>query len=183
MKKIETGFDRLYVLEPKIFQDNRGYFFESFNQQKFEDLGLNYKFVQDNQSLSSYGTLRGLHFQKGVAAQTKLVRVVQGAVLDVVVDIRPKSNTFGKHYKCLLSEENKKMMIIPRGFAHGFVVLSEVAIFTYKVDNYYNPSAEVGMKYNDPALGIEWEVEESKIGISAKDSNNLLFSEIAWSEM
>lgn len=183
MKKIETGFNGLYLLEPMVFNDNRGYFFESFNQMKFEELGLNYNFVQDNQSFSTFGTLRGLHLQKGIDSQAKLVRVVQGAVLDVVVDVRPESITFGKYYKCLLSEENKRMLIIPRGLAHGFIVLSERAMFTYKCDNYYNANAEVGLRYNDPVLGIDWEVEEANIKISAKDLKNSLFTEIAWSEM
>jgi dTDP-4-dehydrorhamnose 3,5-epimerase len=179
MKKIETEFEGLFILEPKVFYDSRGYFFESFNQKKYEDLGLNYVFVQDNQSFSSYGTLRGLHFQSGVDAQSKLVRVTQGSVTDVVVDIRPYSKTYGKHLKCKLSEENKKMLLIPKGFAHGFVVTSEFATFVYKCDSLYNPKAEVGIKYNDPLLAIDWEVDENKINISTKDLKNILFSQIS----
>lgn len=180
MKKIDTEISDLFILEPAVFKDNRGYFFESFNQQKFEELGLNYKFVQDNESFSEYGTLRGLHLQKGEHAQAKLVRVIQGEVLDVVLDVRKNSKTFGKTFSIRLSAENKRMLIIPRGFAHGFVVTSPTAIFTYKCDNFYNPKEEAGIIYNDPALNIDWGVKEVDLKLSAKDLANKLFSETNW---
>ncbi len=169
MNKIESGFEGLFVLEPKIFGDHRGYFFESYNEQKFHELGIKNIFIQDNESLSNYGTLRGLHFQKGEFAQAKLVRVVKGTVLDVVVDIRQNSKTFGKSFSCELSEENKKMMMIPRGFAHGFVVLSETAIFQYKCDNLYSPQNEGGIRFDDPDLAIDWMIPADKLLISEKD--------------
>ena len=169
MNKVETGFEGLYVLEPKVFGDHRGYFFESYNQKTFHDLGITNTFIQDNESLSNYGTLRGLHFQKGEYAQAKLVRVVKGRVLDVVVDVRPGSKTFGKSFSCELTEENKKMMMIPRGFAHGFVVLSETAIFQYKCDNLYSPQNEGGIRFDDPNLAIDWMIPAEKLLISEKD--------------
>ena len=172
MKLIDTGFKDLYVLEPKVFGDHRGYFLETYNQNTFSELGLKYDFVQDNESLSKYGTLRGLHFQKGEYAQAKLVRVIQGKVLDVVVDLRKGSETYGKHFSVELSEENKKMMIIPRGFAHGFVVMSEQALFSYKCDNLYAPSQEGGLAYNDISLEINWIVPQSDIILSDKDKKN-----------
>jgi dTDP-4-dehydrorhamnose 3,5-epimerase len=172
MKLIETGIADLIVIEPKVFGDHRGYFFESYNENVFKELGLNYHFVQDNESFSKYGTLRGLHFQLGDSAQAKLVRVIKGSVLDVAVDLRKGSPTFGKHFAVELTEENKKMMIIPRGFAHGFVVLSETAIFTYKCDNFYDPKNEGGLMYNDPALGIDWRVPADKLILSEKDLKN-----------
>jgi dTDP-4-dehydrorhamnose 3,5-epimerase len=183
MKKIETGIEDLFVLEPAVFKDSRGYFFESFNQQKFEDLGLYYKFVQDNESFSEYGTLRGLHLQKNESAQAKLVRVILGEVLDVVVDVRHNSSTFGKSFAVRLSAENKKMMMIPRGFAHGFVVLSETAIFTYKCDNFYSPKSEAGIIYNDPTLNIEWGVKCQDLKLSPKDLENKTFKETDWSQI
>ncbi|MBY0518497.1 MAG: dTDP-4-dehydrorhamnose 3,5-epimerase [Bacteriovoracaceae bacterium] len=178
MKFTPTPFKDLIVLEPKVFGDSRGYFFESYNQKTYADLGLNYQFVQDNESFSSYGTLRGLHFQRGEAAQAKLVRVLEGKVLDVVVDLRLHEPTFGKVFSIELSSENKKMMIIPRGFAHGFVVLSPTALFSYKCDNFYNPSAESGLLYNDPDLGINWLVPEKDLILSEKDKKNPLFKDI-----
>lgn len=177
MNIISTGIADLFVLEPKVFGDARGYFFESYNQNKFSDLGLNYQFVQDNESFSSYGTLRGLHFQKGDKAQAKFVRVSLGRVLDVAVDIRPGSKTFGKYYSVELSAENKKMMMIPRGFAHGFVVLSENAVFNYKCDNFYAPEAEGGIIFNDPDLAIDWQIPFEKALLSEKDKKNSLFAE------
>lgn len=177
MKLIDTGIKDLYVIEPRVFGDHRGYFFESYNKQAFDELGLKYNFVQDNESFSKYGTLRGLHFQKGEYAQAKLVRVVQGKVLDVAVDLRTGSTTFGKSYSIELSDENKKMFIIPRGFAHGFVVLSESAIFNYKCDNFYSQVNEGGILYNDPELEIDWRVPEDKIILSEKDKSNPLLKD------
>lgn len=178
MKLIETGFKDLYIIEPQIFGDNRGYFLESFNQSKFEALGLNYHFVQDNESLSKYGTLRGLHFQHGQYAQAKLVRVLSGRVLDVVVDLRKNSGTYGKHFSLELTDNNKLMMMIPRGFAHGFVVLSENALFNYKCDNFYNPSQEGGLAYNDLSLGIDWRLDPKDLTLSEKDLRNPLLAHL-----
>lgn len=170
MKILETNFKDLYVIEPSVFGDDRGYFFESFNQKKFEDLTkLTVNFVQDNQSQSAYGTLRGLHFQAGDHAQAKLVRVLSGKVLDVVVDLRETSETYKQAYSIELSAENKKQLFVPRGFAHGFVVLSDSAEFFYKVDNYYCKEAEGGIVYNDPTLKIDWKMSENKIILSEKD--------------
>ena len=165
-----TTLEGCLIIEPKVFDDERGYFFESFHQQKFQKLtGLKTQFVQDNQSMSQRGVLRGLHFQKGKFAQSKLVRVIKGSVLDVAVDLRKDSSTFGKHFSIILSEKNKLQLFIPRGFAHGFVVLEDDTIFSYKCDNYYNKSAEGGVMYNDPYLNIDWMLEEKEIQISEKD--------------
>lgn len=172
MNLIETGISDLYILEPKVFGDHRGYFVETYNQKRFEELGLTYHFVQDNESFSKYGTLRGLHFQKGEFAQAKLVRVLHGKVLDVAVDLRLGSPTYGRHFSVELSEENKRLFIIPRGFAHGFVVLSETALFSYKCDNFYAPAHEGGLAYNDPTLGIDWVVPQNKLILSDKDLKN-----------
>jgi dTDP-4-dehydrorhamnose 3,5-epimerase len=173
MPLIKTDFKDLYIFEPKVFEDSRGYFFESFNQKTFEsETNLKFDFVQDNQSKSTYGTLRGLHFQKADAAQAKLVRVLSGRVLDVVVDLRPNSTTFKKSYSIELSAENKKQLFIPRGFAHGFVVLSETAEFFYKCDNYYNPQAEGGLLFSDPDLNIDWKVPHDQLILSDKDKKN-----------
>lgn len=169
MKVIETGIEDLFVLEPSVFPDGRGYFFESYNENRMKDAGLNYNFVQDNQSYSSYGTLRGLHLQQGEHAQAKLVRAVLGKVLDVVVDLRPDSKTFGKTYAVELSADNHRQLMVPRGFGHGFSVLSETAIFQYKVDNFYNKESEAGIIYNDSELGIDWGVPEDKVSLSEKD--------------
>ena len=179
MNKIETEFEGLYVLEPKVFGYHRGYFFESYNQKTFNALGITNTFIQDNESLSNYGTLRGLHFQKGEYAQAKLVRVLKGRVLDVVVDVRPMSITFGKVFSNELSEENKKMMMIPRGFAHGFVVLSETAIFQYKCDNLYSPQHEGGIRFDDPDLAIDWKIPTEKLLISEKDKKLPFFKEMS----
>lgn len=179
MKKIETKISDLFILEPKVFADERGYFFESYNENTFKGLGFNYNFLQDNESFSSYGTLRGLHFQEGEFAQAKLVRVVKGLVLDVAVDIRKESATFGQHVAVELSEQNKRMLIIPRGFAHGFVVLSETAIFQYKCDNYYSPMNEAGIAWDDPELGIDWRVKSEDMIISEKDKRHLQFHTLA----
>lgn len=178
MPFIKTEFNGLFVLEPIVFSDTRGYFFESFNQKKFEvETGLLISFVQDNQSKSSYGTLRGLHFQRGEAAQAKLVRVLSGSVLDVVVDLRQDSPTFKKYYSIELSAENKRQLFVPRGFAHGFVVLSEAAEFFYKCDNYYNPQAESGLFFADKDLNIDWKVPHDKLILSDKDKKNYTLTE------
>ena len=170
MKLTKTKLNSCFILEPKVFADSRGYFFESFNNRLFKDFtGLNIDFVQDNESYSSYGVLRGLHLQKGNYAQSKLVRVIKGKVLDVAVDVRKESSTFGQHISVEISSENKKQLFIPRGFAHGFVVLSEEAIFSYKCDNYYNKDSESGVLYNDPKLGIDWQLKKEELIISDKD--------------
>jgi dTDP-4-dehydrorhamnose 3,5-epimerase len=166
----ETELKGCFVLEPTVFKDSRGYFFESFNRQRFrERTDLDIQFVQDNESKSSKGVLRGLHFQTGAYAQAKLVRVAQGTVYDVVVDIRPQSTTFGQYFGIELSEHNKKQLFIPRGFAHGFVVLSDSATFIYKCDNYYHKEAECGIIFNDPVLNIDWKVSLDELIISDKD--------------
>lgn len=170
MKVKQTGLQDCLVIEPQIFDDGRGYFFESFNQQRFEEkTGLKVHFVQDNQSKSDRGVLRGLHFQKGEFAQAKLVRVIHGKVLDVVVDLRPKSATFGQKFSVILSEENQKQLFVPRGFAHGFSVLEDNTIFSYKCDNYYNKASESGIIYNDARLNINWMLDEDEILLSDKD--------------
>lgn len=166
----ETKLKGCFILEPKIFNDERGYFFESFNQKTFNALtGQNINFIQDNESLSSKGVLRGLHFQKGEHAQAKLVRVIKGSVLDIAVDLREDSLTYGQHVSVELSEENKKQLFIPRGFAHGFIVLSDTALFSYKCDNFYNKEAEGGIIYNDSSLKIDWLLNHSDYIISEKD--------------
>lgn len=171
MEIINTPLDGCFILKPAVFADARGYFMESFNEQKFNDVaGLNVHFVQDNQSFSSKGVLRGLHFQKDEHAQAKLVRVLKGEVLDVAVDLRPGSATYGQHYSVLLSEENKLQFFLPRGFAHGFVVLSEQAEFFYKCDNYYNKASEGGLHYADPSLNIDWKLPASSLLVSDKDA-------------
>lgn len=169
MKLIKTPIKDLYVIEPKIFGDNRGYFFESYKKNFFEEHIGKVNFIQDNESMSSYGVLRGLHYQIAPYEQAKLVRVIKGRVLDVAVDIRKNSETFGKHFSIELSEENKKQMFIPSGFAHGFVVLSDLAIFSYKVDNLYSPENERGIKCNDNDLNIDWKIEENDLILSDKD--------------
>ena len=170
MKVIETTLSDCLVLEPSLFNDKRGYFFESFNSKQFNQLtGFNVNFVQDNESFSSKGVLRGLHFQKGEWAQAKLVRVIKGKVLDVVVDLREGSKTYGKYISVELSEENKKQLFVPRGFAHGFVVLSEFAIFNYKCDNFYNKASESGIIFNDSVLNIDWQLNTNEILVSEKD--------------
>ena len=169
MHFINTEIEGVYIIEPRVFEDARGYFFESYSKAKFESAGLYYDFIQDNQSKSSYGTVRGLHFQKGEHAQAKLVRVLEGAVLDVAVDLRKDSPTYGKHVAVELSAENKRQLMIPRGFAHGFSVLSETAIFAYKCDNLYCKESEGGLCFDDPALGIDWRIDMSKALTSKKD--------------
>lgn len=178
MRVIETGIEGVLILEPRVFEDSRGYFFESFNQEEFEiDVGQ-VNFVQDNESKSSYGVVRGLHFQKGEYAQAKLVRVVKGSVLDVAVDIREGSPTFGKHVAVELTGENHLQLFLPRGMAHGFSVLSEEAVFQYKCDNFYCPSSEGAIAWDDPDIGIDWRIPRDKVILSAKDSNHPRLSEI-----
>jgi len=165
----ETEIKGVYVIEPRVFNDARGYFFEAFKQQEFEEHVGRVNFIQDNESKSSYGVLRGLHYQKGDLSQAKLVRVIKGRVLDVAVDIRKSSPTFGHHVMVELSEENKLQFFIPRGFAHGFLVLSDEAVFTYKVDNVYAPQSEAGIRWNDPELAIQWPIDPSEVLTSEKD--------------
>ena len=170
MKIVQTPLKGCVVLTPTVFSDGRGRFFESYKKEAFnEALGQEVNFVQDNESFSSKGVLRGLHFQKGKCAQAKLVRVVHGSVLDVAVDLRPDSTTYGEHFSIELSADNKKQLFVPRGFAHGFVVLSETAVFSYKCDNYYNKESECGIIYNDPTLNIDWKLPSEQLQLSEKD--------------
>lgn len=177
MEYIRTKIEGVYIIEPKIFNDARGYFFEAFKQKEFEENVCKINFVQDNESKSSYGILRGLHYQKGEFSQAKLVRVIKGKVLDVAVDIRKSSPTFGKHVMVELSEDNKRQLFIPRGFAHGFLVLSKEAIFTYKVDNIYAPQSEASIRFDDPDLNIEWPIDASEVLTSDKDLKGKSFKE------
>lgn len=170
MKVVQTKIKGVVILEPEVYGDERGYFLESFSQKIFDELVGRTVFVQDNESKSSYGVIRGLHYQLPPHTQAKLVRVVQGRVLDVVVDLRKSSSTFGQHVAVELSEENKKQFFVPRGFAHGFAVLSEEAIFQYKCDNYYAPASEGGIQFDDPALGIDWQIPREKMVLSEKDA-------------
>ena len=170
MKFTRTNLVDVVMIEPDIHGDDRGYFIETFRQDKLEAfLGFNVSFCQDSESKSGYGVLRGLHFQTPPFAQAKLVRVIKGEILDVVVDIRKGSPTFGQHVSTKLSEENKRQLFVPRGFAHGFVVLSESCIFSYKVDNYYNPEYDRGIAFDDPALGIDWLIRTDDLKLSKKD--------------
>ena len=169
MDYIKTEIEGVYIIEPKVFCDARGYFMEAWKQAEFNEHVGRVDFIQDNESKSSFGVLRGLHYQKGTLSQAKLVRVIKGKVLDVAVDIRQSSPTFGKHVMVELSEENKRQFFIPRGFAHGFLVLSEEAIFTYKVDNPYAPQCDAGIRWNDPDLGIEWPIDPAEVLTSEKD--------------
>lgn len=178
MKVISTHIDGLYIIEPRIFGDNRGYFFESFSMRQFKEKVADINFVQDNESMSSYGVVRGLHFQRPPFAQSKLVRVVQGTVLDVAVDIRPHSPTFRQHAAVVLSQENHRQLFIPHGFAHGFAVLSDTAIFQYKCDNFYAPDYEGAIAWNDPDINIDWNIPSDKIILSDKDLRNPLLSEV-----
>lgn len=166
---IQTEIPGVVIIEPKVFGDERGYFFESWSQKDFDEQVRPIKFVQDNESKSCYGVLRGLHFQKGEHAQSKLVRVVKGKVLDVAVDIRKGSPTFGKHVVVELTAENHRQFFIPRGFAHGFVVLSEEAVFQYKCDYLYAPQSEGAIMWNDPTIGIDWQIPAADVILSAKD--------------
>ena len=171
MNLIKTTIDDLVLLKSTIFKDHRGYFIESYNQKNINNLIGNVNFVQDNESESSRGVLRGLHFQKPPYTQSKLVRCLKGSVLDVALDLRKDSKTYGCFKTTLLSEENKNQLFIPKGFAHGFVVLSETAIFSYKVDNYYNPDSESGILWNDPNLKIDWKINKKEIIVSEKDKS------------
>ena len=173
MKFSRAEIPDIIIIEPIVFLDERGYFFESYRQDKLNEfLGFNVNFCQENESKSSYGVLRGLHYQEPPFEQSKLVRVIQGSILDVAVDIRKDSPTFGKHLSLELNDQNKKQLFIPRGFAHGFVVLSETAIFSYKVDNYYNKNYDRGLSYNDPRLEIDWKIKHQDLQISLKDRNH-----------
>ena len=178
MSVIKTDIEGVVIIEPKIFGDHRGYFFESFNADRFcQETGFDVNFVQDNESFSSYGVLRGLHYQLPPYAQSKLVRVVKGRVLDVAVDIRRSSPTFGKYVAVELSEDNHRQFFLPRGMAHGFVVLSEQAIFQYKCDNYYHPEAEGAIAWNDPQIGLEWGIDPQNILLSEKDSHHPMLAD------
>jgi dTDP-4-dehydrorhamnose 3,5-epimerase len=177
MKIIHTSLPGLLIIEPKVFEDERGYFFESFNKNAFVEANLKFNFVQDNQSKSGYGVVRGLHYQLNPHAQTKLVRVLEGKIFDVCVDIRKGSPTFGKWERVELSEENKRQAIVPRGLAHGFSVLSETAVVFYKCDNFYHKSAERGIIYNDPSINIDWGIDPNLAIISEKDQNHPKFEE------
>ena len=177
MRFIKTKIKDLIILEPEIFGDSRGYFIESYNQKKFEDIVGKVLFVQDNESKSTKGVLRGLHFQKPPFDQAKLVRCIAGKVLDVAVDLRKRSKTYGQHIVVELSSENKRQLFVPSGFAHGFLVLSDNAIFSYKVDNVYAPDYDSGIRWNDSKLNIKWGVDDSDILVSDKDSNLPFFSD------
>ena len=172
MPFIETGLPGLKIFEPRTFGDHRGYFLESFNENTFKEAGIDVRFVQDNESKSTYGVVRGLHYQLNPFAQAKLVRVIIGQVLDVVVDVRKGSPTYGQKYEIILSGENKKQLFIPRGFAHGFSVLEDNTIFSYKCDNFYNKESEGGILFTDPSLGIDWQVPADKMLVSDKDFHN-----------
>lgn len=179
MKAIATAIEGVYIIEPRVFGDQRGYFFESYSARDFkQQTGLDITFVQDNESKSSRGVLRGLHFQKPPYAQSKLVRVVKGRVLDVAVDLRRNSPTYGKHVSVELTGENHLQFFIPQGFAHGFSVLSDEAVFQYKCDNFYAPDHEGAILWNDPQLGIDWRLPEGDVLLSDKDRNNKPFADL-----
>ena len=181
MKVLKTAIEGLLIIEPTLFGDSRGYFFESYNKQRFnEAIGLDINFVQDNQSKSCYGVLRGLHFQKPPYAQSKLVRCVRGKVLDVAVDIRKGSPTYGQHVAVELTEDNHRQLFIPHGFAHGFVVLSEEAIFQYKCDNFYHKESEGAIAWNDPEINIDWTIPFDDVMLSDKDKVNPLLKDAEW---
>lgn len=177
MEIIKTDIEGPVIIEPRIFKDNRGYFFEAYSQREFDEKVMPVKFVQDNESMSSYGVIRGLHYQKMPYTQSKLVRCVKGAVLDVAVDIRKGSPTFGQHIAVELTEENHRQFFIPRGFAHGFAVLSDIAVFEYKCDNFYTPQADAGIQLNDENLGIEWRIPMEKAILSEKDLKHPLLKD------
>lgn len=182
MNYIQTEIDGVWLIEPNVFSDERGYFMEAFKKEEFEAHVGHVNFVQDNESKSSFGVLRGLHYQKGEFSQAKLVRVIKGEVLDVAVDLRKSSPTYGKYVSALLSEENKRQFFIPRGFAHGFAVLSDEAIFTYKVDNKYAPQAEASILYNDETLGIDWPLADTQMKLSPKDREGTAFRDAVYFE-
>ena len=177
MNVIKTAIDGVVIIEPRLFPDERGYFFESYEKKAFEAKVRPINFIQDNESRSSYGVLRGIHYQKGEHAQSKLVRCVVGRVLDVAVDLRKGSPTFGQHVAVELTEDNHRQFFIPRGFAHGFSVLSDVAVFQYKCDNYYCPESEGAIAWNDPALGIDWRIPADKVILSPKDLHHPLLKD------
>lgn len=177
MNVIPTSIPEVVIIEPRIFGDERGYFFESFSQKEFDQKVRPIRFVQDNESFSKYGVLRGLHFQKGEHAQSKLIRVVQGKVIDIAVDIRKGSATYGKYVSVELSDETHRQLFIPRGFAHGFAVLSETAIFQYKCDNFYNKESEGALLWNDKTLNIDWQIPSEKAILSEKDLHNSSFED------
>lgn len=180
MEVIKTNIEGVVIIEPRIFRDDRGYFFESFSQRDFQEKVCNTVFVQDNESKSSYGVLRGLHFQKTPYAQSKLVRVIKGAVLDVAVDIRKGSPTFGQHVAVELTEDNHRQFFIPRGFAHGFSVLTDEVIFQYKCDNFYAPQSEGALAWDDPDLGIDWQIPTDKVLLSEKDCHHSRLRDAEW---
>ena len=182
MNYIQTEIDGVWIIEPRVFNDARGYFMEAFKEEEFRANIGDVHFVQDNESKSSFGVLRGLHYQKGEYSQAKLVRVIKGKVLDVAVDLRRSSPTFGKYVSVELSEENKRQFFIPRGFAHGFLVLSDEAIFTYKVDNGYAPQAGASIRFNDETVGIDWPVAESQFIVSEKDGHAVSFKDAEYFE-
>ena len=180
MEVIKTNIDGVVIIEPRIFRDDRGYFFESFSQRDFQEKVCRTIFVQDNESKSSYGVLRGLHFQKPPYAQSKLVRVIKGAVLDVAVDIRKGSPTFGQHVAVELTEDNHRQFFIPRGFAHGFSVLTDEVIFQYKCDNFYAPQSEGALAWDDPDLGIDWRIPTERVLLSEKDRHHSRLRDAEW---
>ncbi|MGN1236546.1 MAG: dTDP-4-dehydrorhamnose 3,5-epimerase [Bacteroidaceae bacterium] len=177
MEYIETSIKGVWLLEPRVFKDSRGYFMETYRKDDFDVKIGKVDFVQDNESMSTYGVVRGLHYQKGQWSQAKLVRVIEGRVFDVAVDLRRSSETFGQYVAFELSAENKRQLFIPRGFAHGFAVMSETAVFTYKVDNVYMPSSEASICYDDSTIGVEWPISREKMLLSPKDLNGVAFNE------
>jgi dTDP-4-dehydrorhamnose 3,5-epimerase len=177
MPFMDTPLAGLKVYQPRVFEDERGYFFEAYHQRVFESAGIDASFVQDNQARSAYGVVRGLHYQVGEFAQAKLVRVTEGEVLDVVVDIRPDSPTYGQWFSLRLSAANKRQLFVPRGFAHGYAVLSPTAVFFYKCDNFYSKENEGGIRYDDPSIGIDWEIPEGERILSEKDKGLPLFAQ------
>lgn len=178
MKITNTAIEGVVIIEPQVFEDARGYFFESWNKAKMAEAGLDYDFIQDNQSKSCFGTIRGVHFQRGEYSQAKLVRVLQGTVLDVAVDLRQDSPTFGQHVAVELSAENNRQLMIPRGFGHGFSVLTPTAVFAYKCDNVYNKASEAGIRFDDPDVGIDWKIKPEEAVLSDKDKILPLLKEI-----
>ena len=177
MNVIQTAIDGVVIIEPRVFRDERGYFFESFSQREFDEKVRRINFVQDNESMSSYGVMRGLHFQRPPFTQSKLVRCVKGAVLDVAVDIRKGSSTYGRHVAVELTEDNHRQFFVPRGFAHGFAVLSETAVFQYKCDNFYEPEADGGISIKDDSLGIDWKIPTESALLSDEDTRHALLRE------
>lgn len=177
MDVIQTAIEGVVIIEPRVFKDDRGYFFESFSQREFDEKVRKVNFVQDNESMSSYGVMRGLHFQRPPFAQSKLVRCVRGAVLDVAVDIRKGSTTYGQHVAVELTEDNHRQFFVPRGFAHGFAVLSDVAVFQYKCDNFYHPEADGGISILDDSLSIDWHLPTDRVILSDKDTKHALLKD------